>query len=901
MDSSVNDPEFLDASYTVYRTDRNANNSTKARGGGVLLAVKNSLKANLLSIGDPSIEEVWVSITIGDLVYCVGCVYVPPLMDTSCYELHLKSVSSACDRFENVLLVGDYNLSQITWSPGEDYLGLLPGNVRSAKEILLCDTFAFLGLSQFNYILNENNSILDLCFANFDVKIKKSVGLVNCDLYHPALLLSIKCKKTNYLKAANSFFYDFKSADFDLMNNYFLSYDWLSILNDDLEITINNFYSVAFNCFDLFVPTKQCCPNDRFPIWFSNKLKFLILQKKYAHKRYKQSNTVEDYNTFSLLRRQCLSLSKECYSLYIANTENSIKENVRSFWHFVRSQSDHGSIPKEMCFGTNKADNGHDTANLFAQFFSSVYNPITNCNASDVFNKFQAISDIRITPSDIEKSLSELDMNKGEGPDGIPNRVLKLCSHSLYLPLYHIFSKSLTSGVFPKVWKLSYVCPIHKSGSKNEVTNYRPISILSAIPKLFEHCIEKVLSAAFNQIIVNQQHGFTSGRSVDTNLFLFTNFIHASFEKGCETHTIYTDFSKAFDKVSHTLLLSKLSGYGVAGTLLSWLESYLSGRVQRVKIDTYLSDEFDVTSGVPQGSHLGPLLFSLFVNDLGNLLSSNFLMFADDLKIFREVSSTHDILLLQNDLNIVYDWCKLNDMSLNVDKCCFMRFTRLVNSMPTEYSINNVTLTEVFVVRDLGVYLDTKLVFTEHIEKIISRANRMLGFIKRASKDFKGVFALKVLYTSLVRSILDFSNIVWSPYYQIHINRLENVQLKFIKYAKYKLFCNGIELDNGQTMLYLDLASLVRRRQYYDICFAFNVLNHFIKSPECLQTFRIRIPGYPTRGQALLHIPNCRSWYLLYSPVNRVSASVNKFCEALDFFNVSPGKFKRCAKRAVLG
>ena len=170
------------------------------------------------------------------------------------------------------------------------------------------------------------------------------------------------------------------------------------------------------------------------------------------------------------------------------------------------------------------------------------------------------------------------------------------------------------------------------------------------------------MSKLFHQIIITQQHGFISGRSVDTNLFLFTNYIYDSFEKGVETHALYMDFSKAFDKVSHSILLSSLSSYGVSGVLLFWMESYLTGRRQQAKVDSHISQQFIVTSGVPQGSHLGPLLLGLFINDLGDLLSSNFLLFADDMKLYRQVSSANDIAVLQNDINIGFKWCKLNDI-----------------------------------------------------------------------------------------------------------------------------------------------------------------------------------------------------------------------------------------------
>lgn len=353
----------------------------------------------------------------------------------------------------------------------------------------------------------------------------------------------------------------------------------------------------------MFVPLKRSHSRNGFPIWFSNELKNLIFQKKIAHKRYKQSNREDHYQIFCQLRRHCGTLSHACYQQYIERSENVINENANSFWSFIRSKADQGAIPKEMHLDANWASDGTGIANIFAKYFSSVFNPATlSPHHQFTFDKSVNLSGIHISPSEIQTALLELNINKGAGPDGIPNRILKLCSYSLYLPLNLIFSQSLNSGIFPKLWKVLHVCPIHKSGSKNDIKNYRPISILSAIPKLFEHCIESALSGAFQHIIDSKQHGFISGRSVDTNLYVYLNFIYKSFEEGADTHAIYTDFRKAFDKVNHNILLSKLFSYGITGMLLAWLKSYLSDREQQVKIESYFSDAFPTTSGVPSGT-----------------------------------------------------------------------------------------------------------------------------------------------------------------------------------------------------------------------------------------------------------------------------------------------------------
>ncbi|CAD6222047.1 GSCOCG00005308001-RA-CDS, partial [Cotesia congregata] len=320
-----------------------------------------------------------------------------------------------------------------------------------------------------------------------------------------------------------------------------------------------------------------------------------------------------------------------------------------------------------------------------------------------------------------------LNPNKGAGPDGIPNIFLKNCATEICEPLTHIFNKSLQSGTFPSVWKLSYVCPIHKNGQRSEVSNYRPICIQSALAKLFEKL----------------QHGFVGGRSTTSNLYSYTNYLLNALNDGLKVHSIYTDFSKAFDRVNHTILIAKLNSYGVEGTALEWLHSYLADRFLQVRVDGYLSEEYEATSGVPQGSHLGPLLFNIFINDIVNNIQSECLLYTDDLKIYRTISNDSDIQLLQKDIDMLSTW--FSD------------------------------------VKDLGILIDNKLTFEKHIDKISLQAFKVLELITRTGRDFLNPYSLLSLYRSLVLPILEYGAVIWSPYTDTLINRVERVQNKFCK------------------------------------------------------------------------------------------------------------------------
>ncbi len=227
-------------------------------------------------------------------------------------------------------------------------------------------------------------------------------------------------------------------------------------------------------------------------------------------------------------------------------------------------------------------------------------------------------------------------LNSNVGPDGIPSIFLYNCRFILTPILTNIFKLSLKKGIFPSIWKTSFISPILKKGDPSLISNYRPISKLSIIPKLFSQLVSSKLSSYCSSLLSNHQYGFTPKRSSCNNLAVVKNIILNSFELNAQTDIIYTDFSKAFDQVNHAILIKKLQIFGFSGSLLNWFQSFLSGRHQIVKYLNFTSTQFNIPSGVPQGDHLSTLLFNIFINDLPNVITnSNILLFADDAKLVK--------------------------------------------------------------------------------------------------------------------------------------------------------------------------------------------------------------------------------------------------------------------------
>ncbi len=315
-----------------------------------------------------------------------------------------------------------------------------------------------------------------------------------------------------------------------------------------------------------------------------------------------------------------------------------------------------------MHWKVNTAGPGIEISNLFASFLESVYIKDFHQYLQldiNVPTSNHIIKELEVSTNNVHKLLC-LNTKEGAVPDGLPNILQKNCATSLSEHITHIYSTSLHDEIFPTDWKFSYVYPFHKDGPRLDVTNYRPICIQTALVKLFEKMVLLQLTTLFTNTISSNQHGFIGGRSTTSNLFIYVNYLLEALNNGQAVHTIYTDFSKAFDRVDHNILLDKLSNYGIQGRALSWIHSYLIGRQLQVNVHGHLSIKYEVSSGVPQGSHLGRILFNIFVNDIGANFKTEYLLYADDLKIFRVITSVQDTQTLQCDVDILSAWYHKN-------------------------------------------------------------------------------------------------------------------------------------------------------------------------------------------------------------------------------------------------
>ena len=311
--------------------------------------------------------------------------------------------------------------------------------------------------------------------------------------------------------------------------------------------------------------------------------------------------------------------------------------------------------------------------------------------------------------------------------------VLRDVKEGVVLPLYLIFQKSLSTGILPASWKEANVTTLYKKGDGCVPNNYRPVSLTLVVCKMLESIIKDELFRYFNlnNLFTAYQHGFRPGYSCVTQLINVMEDWTYAIECGKSVDVIYLDFSKAFDCVLHARLISKLHGYGIAGLLLKWIDNFLRDRKQRVCVRGSYSSWCNVSSGVPQGSVLGPVLFITYVNDLPEVI---LWMFADDTKIYRTISSNEDSILLQSDLHSIMRWCSAWLMNLNYDKCMsFGNRTFPTNQYLMSSGEEYISVNQVCEQSDLRVLFTSNFKIGTHIHHIVQKANRLIGLIKSHS------------------------------------------------------------------------------------------------------------------------------------------------------------------------
>ena len=804
--------------YNIYRRDRDAN-CDKSRGGGVLFAIRKDIDSTLV-FSSKSHEILAIEITQKNQpkVLLVTC-YRPPGSNITEFVNEFYSIlSMQSKKYKLMCVVGDFNFPGVKWS---DNCGISS----SMEENLFLDI-----LSEYSFCQLNNNpstshgNILDLVLTNFSEGFSDITAMQNqfsSDHFPLTFTMSnIINKKGQQVRTV----FNYKKANIAGLKQ--------SINEAKLEACVENSLSVENawqtilscinNAVNLHVPTIKLkkCPE---PPGFDKDIRHLRNCKNTAWRQARRRKSAKALLKYKKMRNKLQRALKNNYASYINSLGISVTKNPKKFWSFVKTKTGTKSVPETMKVDNRDVTNKKEIAEAFNKYFNSVFSANEPCNADFNVTQNRELCFIQLTEQEVLKILEKLDIKKAKGPDNISPIILKDCRLELCKPLCKLFNMSLSKGYVPEDWRKANVVPIYKSGDRQSVTNYRPVSLLSIISKVLERCIYNRLSPLIS--LNNMQHGFVRGKSTCTQLSEFVHHVGKSLDLSGQTDILYLDFAKAFDTVPHKLLLHKLRVfYGIGGPLLKWFSSYLSNRSQSVVLQGGQSSWLPVTSGVQQGSILGPLLFLLYINDIPTQVThSQIALFADDTKIYMPVNDDNDCVKLQNDLNALMSWSRKWKMKFNVSKCKILTVTQRKSPIIFNYCMDNIKLLRCANIKDIGVTLDNKLNWSTHIESIVSKANKVMGVIKRTVGYSAPVTVKKQLYISLVRSKLEYCSQIWSGTTIQNIQLIERAQRSATKYILQRP-----ELNYHERLRELNMLPLTYRREYLDMCMFYKILNNII-------------------------------------------------------------------------
>ena len=533
--------------------------------------------------------------------------------------------------------------------------------------------------------------------------------------------------------------------------------------------------------------------------------------------------------------------------------------NLGGFYRYInkRLTCKSGVAPLKADTGEMVTDDGFK-ANMLNDYFCTVF---THDDGSMPYFKRRvaenvSLRDITVTMDDVLRSIKKCKPGHATGPDSLSQNFIKKFGKSISVPLTVLFNSLLQLGSVPSQWKLANITPILKKGLASDVRNYRPISLTSVFCKLLERIIqERMLSYLIKyELISRDQHGFLAKHSTCTQLLECVNDWSLSLRNRHMVDAIYLDFKKAFDSVSHAKLKLKLEGYGIEGSLLSYISNFLSERFQSVNLPGGHSVYRPVFSSLPQDSVLGPLLFILYINDIVDLFPENVIvkLFADDVKIYMEVADVSDMFILQDSINFISEWAKTWQLKLAYEKCQYIRIgVRNLDKFSTDYYLNDCKLPTLQSVTDLGILVDCNLSFANHVDYVVSKAKLRASQILRCflSKDHLVLTKAFVVY---VRPLLEYCSAVWSPCRVTSVDKLESVQRTFTRRLQ------GLdELSYDERLKRLDLERLELRRLHFDLEMCYKVINHLVDVP-CDSFFKLATSSC-TRGHPLkLSVPESR-------------------------------------------
>lgn len=793
------------------------------------IAISKDISCNALNI-QTDLEIIWLLCHATPETVLIGACYRPPHSTPDFASKLNDTLNDLTTAYPNarILLFGDFNHPLIDWV---NQVTLTSGEPEAHDFLDVCLNF---NLTQ---LVTEPTRVTQTCANTLDLILTNHPDSLSSITYLPEIsdhkvihaeftfkpVSRQKSKKTIRLYDKGNY-----TAIIDELRSFFPSFESF-FQNRSVQDSWKLFADKVDYLVRKHIPTFNFQTDTQKP-WFTKTLKRLENKKKRLFRSAKQKGSQCAWEKYYVAEHDYLGKICEAkHSFYNYNLPTILKSDPRKFFEIINP---HPTQSTNFTDDAGRPVSDVDCANIFNSAFGSVFTKETDLSFYMPTSTIELLMPpITFSVSGIISIINNLKLSSSAGVDNINSKFLKntvdVCAEYLCL----LFSQSLVTGQLPDDWKKGKVIPVFKAGNKNSPLNYRPISLTSVPCKIMEHVIFTHIISFLDKVnfFHPAQHGFRKGFSCETQLALFVHDLHSNLDNNLQTDAIFLDFTKAFDKVPHKRLLLKLSHLNLHPAVLIWIQEFLHNRSQSVLVNDQLSNFIPVTSGVPQGSVLGPLLFLIYINDLPTNLTCNIRMFADDCVLYHTVTNVSDQISLQSDINQVQRWCERWQMELNPNKCKLVSFQRRHNPLTTSYVISNTPVQLVQSYKYLGLTLCSDLTWAEHIRTIIAAANRTLGFLKRHLRNTPRHVKL-LAYQSLVRSKLEYASSIWSPQHAYLIAALESLQNRATRFIHssyaYHISVSSLKEEIG-------LSPLSSRRRIATLCL-FHKLFH---SPLAIEPY----------------------------------------------------------------
>ena len=855
--------------YRCLRHDRPASTA----GGGCMIYVKDNIicrRRHSLELDD--IEAIVADIKIGMKYVGFILTYRPPKTPLQMYFDELSELTeSLLKNRSEIIIMGDMNCDLLRATSAispSNYLETFMDNFALENQVLTPTRPA-------------SGALIDVILSS-NPKRFTSCDVIATGASDHSLCVTSMLNKAPKLPPKEITYRRTRKTDFDALNHDLCSTNWAEAYSSSTGelLSANEVWSrwvkKLNDVLDRHAPLKKRLIKFNRPPWIGSEIEDAIRKRDILSK---DINSPSKLNCFRQYRNHVNSMKRNAKRLYL---QQSAKSKPKKFHHNLQYITGLGkdkkhSIPSLM--HENKLYNSPSSkAELLREHFVSILPAQKSlsdkelCEHSSV-KKIQNLNFRTFTlnytsDEEIYRIVSKLDKNKATGPDNISASLLKSIIPSINAPLTDLFNHLITISEVPTDWKRGYLTPIFKRGDASIRSNYRPVTILTHISKMFERVIADQLTSHFLDIFPEDMHGFLKGHSSETALLKLTQDCRYNLDNNNKTAILSLDLSKAFDLVNHKLLLKKLQAYGLCSASIQLIESYLSERSQQVRVDSHLSTRFKLPSGVPQGSILGPILFNIFFSDLSySQINSSMVRYADDITLYHSTKSWQEtIQILNKDLASISSWLTFNDFLLNANKTQAIKLNCIDNETTPEIIMNGTKIKYTNTISLLGIILDNNLSFREQLRVSLRRANICLSLLRQVKRSLSPQLALQ-LYKIYVRPYVEYCSSLYLPLPESCKSRLERFQrsaLRQLRIVKHEVSFNQINYPQ----------SLEHRR----IAHSLNLLHKCLHTgtPQSLRDFFTLSPGkYNLRFYYRLEQPRCRKTFMKSSFASIVTKEWN--------------------------